>query len=166
MSTNGRASPTRSLLLGKVWWRTRRALVLTAGFLIGAAMLRAFAPGSPLHACCHHLVFAAVQGFVDLTGNGYFTENGIVGLALFGMGSLAAINAYLNEGYLPSIILAAAPAYGFYVFNGPGAGPVWAAGIVLPYAVLYGTIGFLIGMGLRQLRSEQAPPTLSRSTGE
>ena len=69
MSTNGRASPTRSLLPGEGWWRTRRALALATGFLIGAAMLRASAPGSPLHACCHHLVFAAVQEFVDLTGN-------------------------------------------------------------------------------------------------
>lgn len=151
MTRGDRSNRRRRLLLGATHERTRRAYLLAAGLFLGAALLRTQAPGSPLHECCHHLVFAATQGFTDLSGSGYLTENGVVGLALIGMSGLAAIHANLNEGYLPSVVLAGAPAYGFYLFNGPGAAPVWALDLVLPYAVGYGTLGFLIGLATRRV---------------
>lgn len=75
---------------------------------------------------------------------------------------LASIHAYLNEGYVPSLVLATAPSYGQYVFNGPSAAPVWAAEYVLPFAVTMGTLGFLVGLAFRWYRGEREMPTSGR----
>ncbi|MFT4891825.1 MAG: hypothetical protein ACI9YT_002760 [Halobacteriales archaeon] len=71
------------------------------------------------------------------------------GIGVITMVGLATIPAYLNEGYVPSLLVAALPSYGHYVFNGPGAAPLWAATYVLPFAMTAGPLGFLLGVGGR-----------------
>lgn len=86
------------------------------------------------------------------------------------IGGLALIHAYLNEGLFPSLILATAPYYASYLFTvtGPRTGvvltinddlvvaPVWAAIHVFPNALLYGTLGFLTGLGARSLKRRES----------
>jgi len=85
------------------------------------------------------------------------------GIGVVTMVGLAAIHAYLNEGYVMSMLVAALPSYGHYVFNGPGAAPVWAATYVLPFAIAAGPLGFLLGIGGRWARGRATPLELERS---
>lgn len=80
---------------------------------------------------------------------------------------LAAISAYLNEGYLPTVLLAVAPSVGvnIWIFSGPFPGPyvltlkpfvghwewVWS---VTRSALPWATVGFLVGFVVRWLRTE------------
>ena len=73
---------------------------------------------------------------------------------------LAAVHAYLNEGYLPAVLLAAAPRVGSEMVNfaGPFGGPYTLAldpaeGVLegLPYVLPYATVGFLVGFAIRLL---------------
>lgn len=80
---------------------------------------------------------------------------------------LAAVHAYLNEGYLPSVLLASAPIHGvkIWVYYGPHPGPYvlilrplvgyweWALGVPL-YALPLATLGFIVGFVVRWLRTE------------
>lgn len=151
----------KSLLLGEEWAKTQRALLLAAGFLV---VLGGF--DLILQSISHHTVPRFVYGF----RRAFLIETGygqLVDLAyqpgFFVAVGLAAIQAYFNAGYLPSILLATAPIYPVFVFTVPGPrtlavirlgddlvfAPYWAAEHVLPNTITYGTIGFLIGIGLQ-----------------
>jgi len=81
------------------------------------------------------------------------------------LAGLAGLHAYLNEGYLPSLLLAAAPAAGasIWIFSGPHPGPYvltlkplvghweWVP-TLLRLAVLPATLGFLLGILTRRIR--------------
>lgn len=141
------------LLTGIDRSRTLSAFALAVGLGIATALLRIYAPHTPGIG----FVFAVLHAFtLEATPAAMLTE-GIGVVTLF---ALAAIHAYLNEGYLPSLVLATAPSYGNYVFNGPGAAPFWAAEYVLPFALTVGTVGFLLGIGLRRYRWQNDTPSL------
>lgn len=100
-----------------------------------------------------------IQTGNDLSPELVFTKGLIV------IVGFAAIHAYYNSGYLTSLLLATTPTYSMYVFTVPGPStelltplnsdvvfaPIWAAIHVLPNTILFGTIGFLLGVSLRQL---------------
>lgn len=76
---------------------------------------------------------------------------------------LAAIHAYLNEGCLPAVLLAAAPVLGMrtWTYYGPFGGPYVLvfepiAGVLhsVPRVALYATPGIAIGFAARWLRIE------------
>lgn len=80
---------------------------------------------------------------------------------------LAAIHAYLNEGYLPSFLLGLAPALGtsILIFSGPYPGPYvltlkplvgdweWLPQVIR-YTLLWATVGFIVGLAVRWLQTE------------
>lgn len=130
------------LLVGE---RPRRALVLAAGFFAATAVTRAVVlPNAHDPAILYDVVTAALEGFR------FESVYAPAGLGPVTIAGLAAIHAYLDGGYVPGLLLAGAPSYGFYVFNGPGAAPLWAAQFVALEVVTYGTVGFLLGLGLRR----------------
>jgi hypothetical protein len=128
--------------------QTLSALGLAVGLGVGAALLRIYAPSTPgiglEFGLLHAFTLEASPAAIPIEGFGVVT-----------MFTLAGIHAYLNEGYVPSLLLAAAPSYGQYVFNGPGAAPLWAAEYVLPFAVTAGTLGFLAGIAFRWCRGKR-----------
>lgn len=80
---------------------------------------------------------------------------------------LAAIHAYLNDGYLPSLLLGLAPVLGMnlLIYAGPYPGPYvltlkpfvgnwdWIPHVAR-VTVLWASVGFLAGFGARWLRGE------------
>lgn len=152
-SENRQQRVLQLLVTGADRSRTRSALLLAAGLGVATALLRIVAPGTPgvgyVYGILHAFTLEANPAAVPVEGVGVVT--------LF---ALAGIHAYLNEGYVPSLVLATAPSYGQYVFNGPGAAPVWAAEYVLPFAVTAGTLGFLAGIAVRWYRNAgERPPS-------
>ena len=143
----------RPLLLGEDRGATRRTLILASFYVAVPAVLEyLYLPpggdvavvGDLLHA------FALVP---DLTAISY----GAYGvLTVVG---LAGIAAALNEGLLPSAVLATAPVYGSHVWVIAGAprsprlvfDPVGAVGRASPEALLFATVGFVLGLGARRL---------------
>lgn len=151
------------LILGEQWSRTRRALVLTAAFVIAttiseyALFLTKFEKGwiETLHE-----VF-----FLD----GYLPSWHATG-AFFVIG-LAALHSYLNEGYLPSVLLGWSPAFGnlswtFRRLSGVEQyyyDPVAAFERTFPEAVVLATLGFVFGVGLRSIRKRHRNYAASQS---
>lgn len=139
--------------------RTRRALVLAVGLSVGTAVVRIYAPSTPGIG----LVFGVLHAFtLEATPTAMPTD----GFGAMTLAGLAAMHAYLNEGYVPSLVLAMAPSYGLYVFNGPGAAPLWAAAYVLPYVATAGTLGFILGGSLRWVRRRSHPATIGHASPE
>ena len=136
--------------------RTLYALALAVGLGIGTAVLRIYAPSTPgvgiVFGFLHAFTLEANPAAIPAEGFGVVTLLALVG-----------IHAYFNKGYILSLILATAPSYGQYVFNGPGAAPVWAAKYVLPFAVTAGTLGFLVGIAFRWSRGEGQMPRFGRA---
>lgn len=80
---------------------------------------------------------------------------------------LAAIHAYLNEGYLPAYLLGLAPVLGtsILIFSGPYPGPYvltlkplagnwgWVSHVIR-HTFLWATVGFIVGIAVRWLRTE------------
>lgn len=85
----------------------------------------------------------------------------------FLIAGLAALHAYLNEGYLPALVLASAPLIGdhLWIYSGSPGGPYvltlepligsweWLPE-VLSIALLWGTAGFVLGLLGRRFRTE------------
>lgn len=145
----------RVVLRGADADRTARVLALAVILACATALLRVIAPGTPgvgaAFGILHAFTLEANPAALPIEGFGVLT--------LFG---LAAIRAYLNKGHVPSLVLATAPSYGNYVFNGPGAAPVWAAEYVLPFALTAGPLGFLVGVGRRWYRRRGGASTPRR----
>jgi DMSO/TMAO reductase YedYZ heme-binding membrane subunit len=146
-------SRLRSLLVGESRAVTRRALALAAGFLVGLAALEyVFLLGPD-----DEVVDAAWRAFVLEPNLAAALDRGSFGAFL--VVGLAAIHAYLNEGYLVSLLLASAPIFGagLWSLGGPFRDvnfyldPASAVRRTFPEALLYATIGFLLGLALRWL---------------
>lgn len=83
---------------------------------------------------------------------------------------LAALHAYVNKGYLPSILLAISPSYGSFLWTIGSMDEIsnihldfssaWER--LFPEAPLYATLGFLIGVLLRILVAN----VLNRRSGD
>lgn len=152
------------LLVGETRSSTRRVLLLALVFFPVIAGLNLIISSYPA---------AEIPWVLDGFRHAFVISITFSKLVVFGPGvvviaGLAALVAYLNKGYIPSLILATAPVYSNYTFTlpGPVLGPViriseglvfapyWAALHVLPTALVYGTAGFLVGLGLRYLYQE------------
>lgn len=151
------------LLLGENWSRTRQALILTVGFAIVSTALE-------------YLLFLTkfeneVIGTLHevLLLDGYLPSWHATGM-LFVVG-LAALHAYLNEGYLPSVLLGWSPVYGNVVWTiGTPMGienyyldPVGAFERTFPEAIVLATLGYIIGLGLRWIRKRRQTDAVSQS---
>lgn len=150
-----RSDRLRDLTLGKERSRTRRALALTVG-LVTVGMVS------------EYLLFLTEfqNGVVEtlhevLLLDGYLPSWHATG-ALFVL-DLAALHAYLNEGYLPSVLLGWSPVYGNVLWSiGSLSGvenyyldPVAAFERTFPEALVLATLGFVVGLGLRWARKRR-----------
>lgn len=166
----GVKTPFGRLLFGERWSMTKRALLLSVGFFsaIGAATTVALTFTPPVGETGLGTVWYETMSYAFRSTNVHPSVDP-VGLGAFWIAGLALIHAYLNAGYVPSLILATAPMYAFYVFTvgGPTGlvlpvhadlviAPVWAARHVFPNSFAYGTLGFLLGLGLRYIRRRYA----------
>jgi hypothetical protein len=154
-SPQAQSSARQFLLSGVDRSQTWQTLALAVGLGIGTALLRLYYP-NPFGL---GLSIGVLGAFTFEASWGAILYGRSVGV--FTMGGLAAIHAYLNEGYVPSLLVAALPSYGAYLFYGPPPGvvrPVSAATYVLPFAITAGTIGFLIGFGARWARGRATLP--------
>lgn len=143
------------LILGEERSMARRALVLTGGFVTSTMILE------------YLLLLTKFEneGIVMLHEvfrlDGYLPSWHATGL--FFVIGLAALHAYLNEGYLPSILLGWSPVYGNFIWSigHPSRianyylDPVSAFERTFPEAVVLATLGFIIGVGLRWIRKRQ-----------
>ena len=151
------------LLLGEEWTRTRRALILTGGFVIATATLEYFLYRTKFE---NEVIETLHQVFLL---DGYLPTGHATG-ALFVV-SLAALHAYLNQGYLPSILLGWSLVYGNLSWSiGSRTAienyfldPVSAFERTFPEAVVLATLGFVIGLGLRWIRKRQQSYTTSQA---
>lgn len=167
------------LLLGERWSMTRRALLFSAGSFSVVAVANGLAltfSAPPGESSLGDVWWGVMDLLFGFSGVGLMID--VVGLGVFLIAGLALIHAYLNQGYLPSLVLAAAPYYAFYVFtvDGPAYGlvvavhddfviaPSWAARHVFPNAFVYGSLGFLLGLGLRYVYRRYTA-TSSRDVG-
>lgn len=175
MEDLGADTPIRRLLVGESRSRTRRVILLAIVFFLATAGLN-LALSSYSVAEIPWVFYSFQDAFVLYIT---FSKLVVLGPGVVVIAGLAAIVAYLNKGYVPSLILATAPVYSNYTFTLPGpvigpvirinkdlvAAPHWAALHVLPTAVVFGTAGFLVGLGLRYLYREAtvAPSSEARS---
>jgi hypothetical protein len=147
MSTE--SSRLESLLIGADRGRTRRAILLAVGFVA-------------LSAAIAYLNYWAkfqygVLGTLDQVFllKGYLPHWYAPG-PLFAV-SLAALAAYLNAGYVPSVLLGWSLPFGSAVWTLSGwevAGPIWFTPVAafertFPEAFVVATVGFVIGVNLR-----------------
>jgi hypothetical protein len=69
----------------------------------------------------------------------------------------AAVGAYLNDGLLVSVALAGGISYGFYFplvlfdLTYPSETVLWALGVGGGFALALGTVGFVVGAGVRRV---------------
>jgi hypothetical protein len=157
MRAPGTSAPgrLRTLLVGESRARTRRALVLAVGFLVGLAALEyVFLLGPD-----HEVIDAAWRAYVLEPNLAVALDRGSFGAFL--VVGLATIQASLNEGYLPSLLLASAPVFGagLWSLGGPFRDvdiyldPASAVRRTFPEAVAFATVGFLVGLALRWLNA-------------
>lgn len=157
-----RSDRLTSLLLGANRTRTRRALVLTGAFVVLGATIEylLFRTGF------ENSVVETLHEVFLLTG--YLPSQGGTG-AVFVVG-LAALHAYLNEGYLPSVLLGWTPVFGNLGWSiTASAGiesyrldPVAAFERTFPEALALATLGFVVGVGLRWTRRRWRGSATSR----
>jgi len=162
------AQPDRltDLLLGETWSRTRNALVLTGGFVTAGLLLE-------------YLLFltgfenAAIETLHEVfLLDGYLPSWHATGA--FVVIGLAAVHAFLNEGYLPSLLLGWSPVFGNVIWTiGSPTGienfyldPIGAFQRTFPEAVVLATLGFVIGLGFRRIRKRQRCHSVARSESD
>ncbi|MFC4448991.1 hypothetical protein [Halorussus aquaticus] len=154
------------LLLGEKWSRTRQAFILAVGFAIVGVVLE------------YALFLTKFEGGVIETLHEVFLLDGYLpswhatGM-LFVIG-LAALHAYLNEGYLPSILLGWSPVYGnvSWTIGSPTAienyylDPVAAFERTFPEALVLASLGFVIGLSLRWIRKRRETDAMPQSDSD
>lgn len=139
----------RPLLLGADRGRTRRTLLLAGGFAALAAAIAYLNYRTKLR---HGVLDTLDQVFLL---DGYLPHWYAPG-ALFVV-SLAALAAYLNAGYLPSVLLGWSFPFGSATWTLSGVevtGPIWFTPVAafertFPEAFVLATVGFAIGVSLR-----------------
>ncbi|NEU56416.1 hypothetical protein [Halorussus sp. MSC15.2] len=151
------------LILGVERSRSRRALALGGVFLIAGLTLE-------------YLLFVTKfeNGVVEVLHEVFllneYVPNWHATGAFFVIG-LAALHAYLNEGYLPSVLLGWSLVYGNVIWTIGSLqrienyylDPVAAFGRTFPEAVVLATLGFVIGIGLRQARKRRRDHAIPQS---
>ena len=157
-----RSDRLAALVLGANRARTRRALVLAGVLLVATATLE-------------YLLFRTgfENGVVETLHEvfllaGYLPSRAGAGAA-FVVG-LAALHAYLNDGYLPSVLLGWTPVFGNLTWtNGSPSGvanyyldPIAAFERTFPEALALATLGFVVGVGLRWTRKRWRGSATSR----
>ena len=151
------------LFLGEEWSRTRRAFILTVGF----ATLGVVLDYHVLLTKFDNEVLVALHAVFSL--DGYLLSGHATGMLL--VVSLAGLHAYLNEGYLPSILLGWSPVYGNVIWTIGSLtaienyflDPVAAFERTFPEAFVLATLGFLIGLGLRWVQKRRQSHTMPGS---
>lgn len=147
-----RSDRLAALVLGVNRARTRRALVLAGVLLVATATIEylLFRTGFENGVVeVLHEVFLLAGHLPSRAGTG----------AVFVVG-LAALHAYLNEGYLPSVLLGWSPVFGNLSWtNGSRSDvanyyldPLTAFERTFPEALALATLGFVVGVGLRRIR--------------
>ncbi|WP_227353958.1 hypothetical protein [Haladaptatus salinisoli] len=138
-----------SVLFGTDRTRTWRALALAGVFVIVGAGVEYLTLITGFE---NELLFELHQFFaLDGTALGLATRGAVIVVGL------SAIQAYLNEGYLPSLLLGIAPAYGNRLWTIGSLDrianlyldPVSAAARTLPDGAILASFGFLLGIGIR-----------------
>lgn len=140
------------LLLGTERSTTRRAVILAVGFAVGGGVLE------------YLLVLTKFENDVIATAHSVFALDGYLP-TWYATGALvvvgvAAVHAYLNEGYLPSVLLGWSPVYGNAIWTIGSwttirnyyLDPVAAFERTFPEAAVLATLGFLVGLVLRRIR--------------
>lgn len=154
------------LLLGEKWSKTRQALILTVVFAIVGVVLE------------YLLLLTRFEiGVIETLHevfllDGYLPSWHATGM-LFVIG-LAALHAYLNEGYLPSILLGWSPVFGnvIWTIGSPTAienyylDPVAAFERTFPEALVLATLGFIIGLSLRWIRKRRQTDAMPQSESD
>lgn len=149
---DSRSHRLRDLMLGEGRSKTMRALVLAGGFVAAGALLE------------YLLLLTSFENpVVELLHETFLLDGYLPGWhatgAVFVVG-LAALHAYLNEGYLPSVLLGWSPAYGnlAWTIGSPTEvanyylDPAAAFERTFPEAFVLATCGFVLGVGLRWVR--------------
>lgn len=151
------------LILGERWSRTRNALVLAGGFVTAGLVLE------------YALFLTRFENdAVETVHEVFFLDGYLPGWHAAGpviVIGLAALHAYLNEGYLPSVLLGWSPAFGNVIWTiGSPSGienyyvdPVAAFERTFPEAAVLATLGFVLGFGLRRIRKRRRDVSGSRS---
>lgn len=154
------------LLLGEEWSRTRQAFILTVGFAIVGVVLE------------YLLFLTKFESGVIETLHEVFLLDGYLpswhATGMFFVIGLAALHAYLNEGYLPSILLGWSPVYGnvIWTIGSPTAienyylDPVAAFERTFPEALVLATFGFIIGLSLRWIRKRRQTDAMPQSESD
>ena len=161
-----RSDRLTALLFGANRTRNRRALVLAGAFVVFGATIE-------------YLLFrtgfenGVVETFHEVfLLTGYLPSQEGTG-AVFVVG-LAALHAYLNEGYLPSLLLGWSVVFGNLSWTLVGLSGTAAYRLDLPAAfertfpeaAALATLGFVMGVGLRRLRKRWRTQTASRARSE
>jgi hypothetical protein len=154
------------LILGEKRERTRRALILAAVFVVAGAVLD------------YLVILSKFENEVFETLNQVFLLDGYLpswhASGVYIVIGLAAVHAYLNEGYLPSILLGWSPIYGSHSWTiiplsdleAYYLDPVSALERTFPEAVVLATLGFVIGLSLRRLRRGRRGNAVSHSEAD
>lgn len=146
------------LLVGEDRRRTRRAVIL-AGVLVVVAMVADYLALSYHVGTVETTFFMKFRWAFTLAPiweHGLVSPTQVYGYVL--VVGLAAVHAYLNSGYLTSVLLASAPPIGtaFWYIGGMDEyllfAPELVFGSVFPEAPIMATLGFVLGLGIRTVK--------------
>lgn len=155
-----------TLILGEKWSRTRRALILVVSFGTASMVLE------------YLLLLTKFENEVVVTLHEVFRLDGYLptwhATGMFFVIGLAAVHAYLNEGYLPSILLGWSPVYGNVLWSIGSLteiksyylDPVSAFERTFPEAIILATLGFVIGLSLRWILIHQQTDSVPQSESD
>jgi len=162
--------PIRQLLVGD----TRQ---VTAAALVGALALFGLASAVEYMALANVVAASETNPYVDVrpafglaplpSRHGWVWVPGYL-LA----GTLSAGHAYLNRGYLPSLVLALAPSSGIALWTSygmdddVGLAPGAVYETVLVEGLVVATVAFLVGVGLRHVRRPEQLLRRPNETGD
>lgn len=146
----------RPLILGVDWAMSKRAIILAGGLFVTTFTFRYLLFLSIFQNSGLWLVARVLQV------KGYLPTMYATGMFIvFG---LAALHAYLNEGYLPSVVLGWSPIFGFDGWSiysladfsdvRPDLLSAFERGF--PEAVVIATLGFILGLGFRMVKRTEA----------
>lgn len=159
----GRLDRLGTLAIGDDRTTTRRAVLLAVGFLVAGATLEYLV----LRTGFENDALAALHQALLL--DGYLPAPHATGAFL--VVGLAALQALVNRGYLPSVLLGWSLAFGNVCWTvGSRVGvrnyyldPAAAFRRTFPEAVVLASLGFLLGLGIGNLRARRRGRSTSGS---